>query len=63
MHTLIGKKNKTMELMPRLRIVTLTNFKRVFRHQRLIMKKGKQYDEKLKKETKMTRFPAPGFEP
>ena len=54
-----------MELMPRLRIVTLTHFKRVFRHQRLIMKKGKgkQYDEKLKKETKMTRFPAPGFEP
>lgn len=51
MHTLIEKKNKTMELMPRLRIVTLTHFKRVFRHQRLITKKGKgkQYDEKLKK--------------
>ena len=65
MHTLIEKKNKTMELMPRLRIVTLTHFKRVFRHRRLIMEKGKgkQYYEKLKKETKTTRFPAPGFEP
>ena len=51
--------------MPRLRIVTLAHFKRVFRHRRLIMKKGKgkQYYEKLTKETKTTRFPAPGFEP
>ena len=59
MHTLIEKKNKTMELMPRLRIVTLTHFKRVFRHQRLIMKKGKgkQYDEKLKKRNKNDKIP------
>ena len=48
-----------MELMPRLRIVTLTHFKRVFRYQRLITKKGKgkQYDEKLKKRNKNDKIP------
>ena len=58
MHAIIEKKNK-MELMPRLRTVTLTHFKRVFRHQRLITKKGKgnQYDEKLKKRNKNDKIP------
>ena len=32
-------------------------------HQRRIISHKKKYDEKTEKETKVTRFPAPGFEP
>ena len=32
-------------------------------HQRRIISRKKKYDEKTEKETEVTRFPAPGFEP